>query len=128
MTHSFPTRRSSYLVKQASGLSATHEEYREARGRKPILIFIQQGEAEPDQAALIDEAGSWESGLFRAAFSPPDELRDLVTDALHDYALAHDSTPLDPRALARPAQDLLPERGHGPHGIALCRVRDCTYV
>src|SRR3546814_5244888 len=44
-----------YGVKQASGLSATHEEYREARGRKPILIFIQQGEAEPDQAALRSE-------------------------------------------------------------------------
>lgn len=109
-----------YGVKQASGLSATHEEYREARGRKPILIFIQQGEAEPDQAALIDEAGSWESGLFRAAFSTPDELRDLVTRALHDYALAHASTPLDPSALARRAQNLLPESGHGRStGVAL---------
>src|SRR3546814_1236063 len=72
-----------YGVKQASGLSATHEEYREARGRKPILIFIQQGEAEPDQAALIDEAGSWESGLFRAAFSTPDELRDRKSTRLN---------------------------------------------
>src|SRR3546814_7151198 len=85
-----------------------------------MLIFIQQGEAEPDQAALIDEAGSWESGLFRAAFSTPDELRDLVTRALHDYALAHASTPLDPSALARLAQDLLPESGHGlSTGVAL---------
>src|SRR3546814_19154972 len=74
----------------------------------------------PDQAALIDEAGSWESGLFRAAFSTPDELRDLVTRALHDYALAHASTPLDPSALARRAQDLLTESGHGrSHGVAL---------
>lgn len=109
-----------YGAKQASGLSATHEEYREARGRKPILTFIQQGEAEPDQAALIDEAGSWESGLFRAAFSTPDELRDLVTRALHDYGLAHASAPLDPSALARRAQELLPESGHGrSSGVAL---------
>ncbi len=109
-----------YGAKQASGLSATHEEYREARGRKPILTFIQQGEAEPDQAALIDEAGAWESGLFRAAFSTPDELRDLVTRALHDYGLAHASAPLDPSALARRAQELLPESGHGrSSGVAL---------
>src|SRR3546814_6259394 len=37
-----------YGAKQASGLSATHEEYREARGRKPILTFVQAGEAEAD--------------------------------------------------------------------------------
>src|SRR3546814_9885584 len=85
-----------------------------------MFIFIQQVEAEPDQAALIDESGSWESGLFRAAVSTPDELRDLVTRALHDYALAHASTPLDPSALARRAQDLLPESGHGRStGVAL---------
>src|SRR3546814_11377415 len=58
--------------------------------------------------------------LFRSAFSTPDELRDLVTRALHDYALAHASTPLDPSALARRAQDLLPESGHGRStGVAL---------
>src|SRR3954451_20762250 len=39
-----------------SGLSATHEEYREARGRKPVLAFVQEGIA-PDaaQEAFIRE-------------------------------------------------------------------------
>ena len=57
-----------YGDKQVSGLSATHEEYREARGRKPVLTFIQKGEVEGEQASLIDEAGSWESGLYRDPF------------------------------------------------------------
>ncbi len=32
-----------YGTLQPSELSATHEEYREARGRKPVLAFVQQG-------------------------------------------------------------------------------------
>lgn len=109
-----------YGAKQGSGLSATHEEYREARGNKPVLTFVQEGEAEVDQAAFIDEAGSWESGLFRASFSTPDELRDLVTRALHDYAVAHASAPLDPSALAGRARELLPDSGRDRStGIAL---------
>ena len=109
-----------YGAKQRSGLSATHEEYREARGNKPVLTFIREGEAEADQAAFIDEAGSWESGLFRASFSTPDELRDLVTRALHDYAVVHASARLDQSALADRARELLPdsERGRSTH-IAL---------
>lgn len=101
-----------YGAKQASGLSATHEEYREARGRKPILTFVQEGEPDADQVDLIDEAGSWESGLFRASFSTADELRDLVTRALHDYAIAHANTPLDTDAMVRRAQELMPDRDH----------------
>ncbi|BCT93703.1 hypothetical protein LYSHEL_27300 [Lysobacter helvus] len=109
-----------YGAKQGSGLSATHEEYREARGRKPILTFIKQGEAEPDQVALISEAGSWESGLFRESFSSPEQLRDLVTRALHEYTLSHATGPLDPNAMARRAQELLPGSEHGRQsGVAL---------
>ena len=32
-----------YGTPQESGLSATHEEYREARGNKPVLVFVEQG-------------------------------------------------------------------------------------
>src|SRR3546814_17173961 len=56
-----------YGVKQASGLAATHEEYRETRGRKPILIFIHQDEAEPAPAELVDKGGVGESGRVRKA-------------------------------------------------------------
>lgn len=98
-----------YGAKQASGLSATHEEYREARGTKPVLVFIREGEAEAEQAAFIDEVSSWESGLFRPSFSSPEQLRDLVTRALHDYAIAHARPPLDPDALVARALALLPD-------------------
>ena len=40
-----------YGAAQGSGLSATHEEYREAKDRSPVLIFIQTGvDLEPEQA------------------------------------------------------------------------------
>ncbi len=32
-----------YGTVQPSGFSATHEEYREAQGRKPVLAFVQEG-------------------------------------------------------------------------------------
>ena len=96
-----------YGAKQSSGLSATHEEYREAQGRKPILAFVEAGTPDPEQAAFIQEAGAWQSGVFWATFSSPAELRDLVTRALHDYTLTHASAPLDPSALAHRAQELL---------------------
>src|SRR5881394_3744465 len=42
-----------YGAKQPSGLSATHEEYREARGKKPVLAFVQRGiHPDADQAEL----------------------------------------------------------------------------
>lgn len=102
-----------YGSKQASGLSATHEEYRDARGRKAILAFVEKGVPEPEQANFIREVGEWEQGRLWAGFSTPAELRDLVTRALHDYALVHASAPLDPSALVRRARELLPETDHG---------------
>lgn len=42
-----------YGYPQASGLSATHEEYREARDNSPVLVFIKSGtDVEPAQAAF----------------------------------------------------------------------------
>jgi hypothetical protein len=68
-----------------SGLSATHEEYREARGRKPVLAFVQEGVTpDPQQAEFIREVQSWENGLFRAGFQGPQDLRDALVRALHD--------------------------------------------
>ena len=53
-----------YGMMQPSGLSATHEEYREAKGRKPVIAFVQRGiAAEPSQQAFIQEVQKWEGGL-----------------------------------------------------------------
>lgn len=41
-------------VQPVSGISATHEEYREARGRRPVLAFVQEGvERDAQQAAFV---------------------------------------------------------------------------
>lgn len=84
-----------------SGLSATHEEYREARGRKPVLAFVQDGAA-PDavQEDFIREVQAWDDWLFRAGA----DLRDALIGALHDFELAHAGGRLTPmRSCGAPA-------------------------
>jgi hypothetical protein len=99
-----------YGTPQASGLSATHEEYREAKGRKAVLAFVQSGVSpDPAQADFITEMQAWEGGLFRGSFSTPDDLRDGITGALHDYDLARQAAPVDQKALTESAIALLPE-------------------
>jgi len=76
-------------VQPGSGLSATHEEYREARQTKPVLAFVQQGVTpDPQQAAFIAEVQGWEGGLFRGGFNDPVDLQAGVIRALHDNAVA----------------------------------------
>ncbi|HEY0628890.1 MAG TPA: DUF4062 domain-containing protein [Sphingomicrobium sp.] len=87
-------------IQQPSGISATHEEYREARGKKPVLAFIQQGvEREPQQAAFVQEVEDWEHGQFRAAFSTREQLRNEVTRAIHQRELALAAAPVDANEL-----------------------------
>lgn len=106
---------------QESGLSATHEEYREAKERKPAVAFVQSGiSPEPEQRALIKEVEEWQGGLLRGSFANAEELRILVTQALHDYELTTARTPVDAEALKSKAASLVPEQsrtyysGHGP--------------
>jgi hypothetical protein len=96
-------------VPPGSTLSATHQEYREARGVKPVLAFVQQGVSpEPEQQAFIDEVQGWEGGLFRGGFDGPEELQVGITQALHDLALANAVGPLDEGELLRRAAAMLP--------------------
>jgi hypothetical protein len=76
-----------YGERQAAGLSATHEEWIEAqRTQKPVLVFVESIDREPDQAEFVAAVSGWEGGRFRESFATPDELRDKVTRALADYA------------------------------------------
>ncbi len=78
-----------YGTPQRSGLSATHEEYREARGSHPVLVFVQQGVTrEPQQDGFVTEVRDWSSGHVAPGFRTPEELGDAVTRALHDFELA----------------------------------------
>ena len=121
-----------YGEQQQSGLSATHEEYREARNNTPVLAFVQGGiSPEPHQREFIQEVRSWESGLFTARFTESEDLRSKVTRALHDLIINLKTTPVDTNDTADRARALIPtERttsntglliavAYGPHQTVL---------
>jgi len=84
------------FVPPGSSLSATHQEYREARDTKPVLAFVEQGISPgPEQAGFISEVEAWEGGLFRGGFLKADDLQEAVTRALHDVTLANAIAPVD---------------------------------
>lgn len=96
-----------YGTRQVSGISATHEEFREARGRKPVYMFVTTDPLEADQQAFIEEEGGWVDGLFREHFSRPAELGRKVTRQLHRHVAAHAAGPVDGPATAEMARELL---------------------
>jgi hypothetical protein len=102
------------FVPPGSSLSATHQEYREARETKPVLAFVQQGISPgPEQAAFIAEVQGWEGGLFRGGFVGVDDLQDGVTRALHDVTLANATAPVDEQEMtARAIALLAPENSN----------------
>jgi hypothetical protein len=95
---------------QPSGVSPTHEEFLEAKGNKDVFVFVQQGVSpEPQQAKFIAEVQAWQGGYFRSNFFAPDDLKDAIIRAVHDYQLANASGTVDLPALAASAVALLPE-------------------
>lgn len=89
-----------YGTRQPSGLSATHEEYREARSHQPVLAFVQEDvDYEPDQVEFIQEVREWESGSLTVSFTTEDELRSAVTQALHNHMVASASGSVDEQEL-----------------------------
>lgn len=109
---------SRYGTTQQSGLSATHEEYREARGRHPVLAFIGSTTPEPEQASFIEEVRGWEGGNFTVPFDTPASLAAAVTRALHEWELAQQVGPVDEDELVTRAVVLLPtdRSGFGESG------------
>lgn len=100
-----------YGAPQESGLSATHEEYREAREQKPVLVFV-EGEITPeaDQRAFIDEVEAWATGHVRVGFSTLEDLRVKLTRALHEHELAASAGPVDEGEMVERARQMLPGR------------------
>lgn len=100
-------------VQPGSGLSATHEEFREARERKPVLAFVQESvQRDPQQEAFINEVQGWQTGYFCSGFKTAEELRDAVTRALHDHQIANVAGPFDPAQLAAAVEALKPRSHH----------------
>ena len=110
-----------YGVEQRSGLSATHEEWREAQDRKPVLVFVQDDVSrEPRQADLVREVEGWAEGRFRAGFKTPRDLRVAIGGALMDFERANAVGPIDEAALTSRAVALLPvASGHSYSSASL---------
>lgn len=110
---------SHYGEVQESGLSATHEEYREAKERCDVLIFVQDNvEMEPEQRRFFEEVRSWSSGHYTASWTDPDDLRRRVTKVLHDFELSRSLGPLDEEEVLQRALALLPDERFGISGGA----------
>jgi hypothetical protein len=100
-----------YGAVQPSGLSATHEEFREAQAtRRPVFVFVAPGDPEPQQADFVREVGPWVGGQFYESYTDATDLGRKVTRALHRYELAQASSPVNPQALVARAQSLLPRQ------------------
>ena len=99
-------------VQQVSGLSATHEEYREAKDRRPVIAFVQDGvQRDPAQAAFVTEVQDWQGGLFRGGFTGADGLRDAVTQAIHNFQLSSATAAVDAHEMLARANELVPREG-----------------
>jgi hypothetical protein len=97
-------------AKQYSGISATHEEFREARDRRPILAFFQEGVShDTEQAAFVKEAGAWEKGLFREGFTTAEQLKAQITRRVHQWEVANAAGPIDDGDMLDRALKLLPK-------------------
>lgn len=100
-----------YGEPQDSGLSPTHEEFREARDHGAVAVFIEQDiEPVPPQQEFIREAREWTTGHQTGSFKTPDELRSKVTRIVHKHALRQEAGEVEPEDLAERARALLPSR------------------
>ncbi len=94
-----------------SGLSPTHEEFREAADQGKVIPFVQAGvEREPQQSRFVAELEDYDSGNHRGrTFATPDELRIEVTRAISRHQLAAATTPVDVSSMISTARALIPE-------------------
>lgn len=114
-----------YGDRQSSGISATHEEYQEAKSRCPVLAFVQRDvDREAAQQEFIEEVRSWAGGVLTGDFASSEELHDAATRALHELELAQQAGPVDEGELAERAHELIPDR-YGFQGATLCVATAC---
>lgn len=115
-----------YGALQSSGLSATHEEYREAKQRLPVFVFIDdRAELSAEQLNFKKEVQAWNGGQYTTNFSSPEELRKAVTKALHHWEIQQQAAPIDPEEMLMRAESAVPRRwssGFGTSTVALVIV------
>jgi len=98
-----------YGYHQASGRSATEEEFEEAvRLRKPVLVFVVSKEFEPSQAEFVGRARGWEGGFFGPECLTPVRLQAEVVRALRGMQGTADDPEIK-RQVTAALQAVLPE-------------------
>ncbi len=98
-----------YGYLQQSGLSATHEEFREAAERGPVLAFEHSGVNREDrQRRFLHEVQDWAGGRLTGSYSSSEELRGLVVRALHEHQMSRATGSADPEEMHRRALEALP--------------------
>lgn len=96
-------------VPPGSQIAPTHEEFRAAKGNKPILVFVQDGTSpEPEQAAFLEEVGDWNAGQLFKKFVNTDDLGRKATRAISDHAIANAVAPLNETDLVQRLMELFP--------------------
>jgi len=112
-----------YGALQGSGISPAHEEYREARGTKPVLAFVQKGiTCEPERERFVEEVSSWEASGYRESFDTPGSLRAAAIRALHDWELSQRAGPVNEDELMARTAGLLPTLSAHATGVAPLHV------
>ncbi|WP_223475041.1 DUF4062 domain-containing protein [Oricola indica] len=97
-----------YGYPQQSGLSATHEEFREAKESKEIIALIEEDvQRDSAQAAFLKEVQDWQGGVFTENFRSPDDLRRKVTRFLHKREIDAARGSVDNEALESRVQTIL---------------------
>ena len=92
---------------QESGLSATHEEYREAKEHVDVVAFLQRGVTpESAQQAFIAEVRDWASGIATESFADAAELQRLVTRRLAELQVVRAAGSVEPEELLERAHNL----------------------
>ena len=98
-----------YGQPQSSGLSATHEEFREACDHGTVAVLVQSDtDPEPRQREFLREAQDWATGRLTDTFSDADDLRSKATRLIHQHALRQQSGPVDRSELLERARSWLP--------------------
>lgn len=94
---------------QPSGLSATREEYREAKERCDVLAFVQKDVSrDSSQEKFVQEARDWQTGKFTAGFTAPDDLRDAITSAVHSLEMSRSVGQVDEAEMVQRARKYVP--------------------
>ena len=86
-----------YGDQQASGLSATHEEYKEAREtHRPVIVIVQKNVIrEARQNEFLQEIRDWHDGQYTGSFGTREELFGETIASLHKLALQKAAGPAD---------------------------------